>query len=278
MKIVGNQVVVATHGRGIWTVNPSWLTDYKLPAVTKSPRLYILTEDPNGSLVIYYSLRSAYDSSSVYINSKKYFRLNKNITAVDSSIKLAVTASASDSVQVISYKSGRQFKSSLEFKKMDVLQAERTTYFNDFNETTNDFDGTGFSISQSAGFSSGAIQSVHPYNDNSEYTYKLLAPIVVASSNAVLSYDDVAIVEPANTGAVFGTPDFNDYVVVEGSSDGFTWMPLATGYNSRSDSVWLNAFNAGAAGDSTMFRHHSIKYLKYIQYRTKNLNQVQASC
>jgi photosystem II stability/assembly factor-like uncharacterized protein len=261
MKIVGNQIVVATHGRGIWSVNPPWLSGYTLPTVIKSPRLNTLSENPNGSLVISYSLRSAYDSSIVIINSKQGAKLNKNNTVLDSALNLPVTASAVDSVQVISYKSGGQYKSSIQFKKIDLLQAARNTYSNDFNKTTNDFSGTGLSIFQSTGFSSPAIQSVHPYSDNSESIYQLLVPIVVASANAVLSYDDVAIVEPANPGAVFGTPDFNDYVVVEGSLDGSNWIPLAAGYNSRSDNAWLNAFNAGMEGDSTMFRHHNINIL-----------------
>ena len=39
MLIVNDQVIAATHGRGIWTVALPQLSGYEPPAATKSPRL-----------------------------------------------------------------------------------------------------------------------------------------------------------------------------------------------------------------------------------------------
>ena len=82
--------------------------------------------------------------------------------------------------------------------------------------------------------------------DNSNLTYTLTVPIIVNSSNAFLSYKDVAIVEPGDPGSVFGDDNFYDYVIVEGTRDGINWIPLADGYDCRYDAAWLNAYNSSA--------------------------------
>ena len=46
------------------------------------------------------------------------------------------------------------------------------------------------------------------------------------ADNATLSFDEIALVEPGDPGSVFGDPAFWDYVVVEGSRDGVTWLPV----------------------------------------------------
>ena len=55
---------------------------------------------------------------------------------------------------------------------------------------------------------------------------------------------------------LFGDFNFWDYVIVEGTKDGFNWKPLINGYDCRTDSVWLNTFLASGEGDSTMFINH----------------------
>jgi hypothetical protein len=39
-------------------------------------------------------------------------------------------------------------------------------------------------------------------------------------------------------GSVFGDANFNDYVVVEGTRDGTTWLPIAPGYDCRLYPEW----------------------------------------
>ena len=90
----------------------------------------------------------------------------------------------------------------------------------------------------------------------------MTTPIEVAGSNATVAYDDVAIVEAGAGSGVFGDPLFFDFVIVEGSNDnGVSWMPLADGYDSRSDSTWLTTDLAGGAGDAIMFVHHELNLL-----------------
>ncbi len=262
MKIVGDEVVIATHGRGIWSVKPPWLSGYQFPVVTKSPRLNYITQKPSGMLVISFSLRSEYDSTKININRKDSFRFSSNSSKIDTTIYLPVTAAATDSVQIVSFKSGNRYVSSFQSYNVLVLQSARSSYKNDFNSATKDFAGKGFKVETVKGFNNGAIHSPHPYLDNTNNSFELTVPIKVAETNANLSYDDIAIVEPGDSGSIFGYPNFYDYVVVEGTSDGITWLPLAPGYDCRYNQAWLNAWNNNASGDSTMFVHHNIDLLK----------------
>ncbi|WP_303310086.1 T9SS type A sorting domain-containing protein [Hymenobacter sp. BT730] len=135
----------------------------------------------------------------------------------------------------------------------------QATYVNDFNTSTSDFVGNGFSIEKPAGFSNGAIHSLHPYpdgtgpNQESNFIYQLLVPITVSQdANASVIFDEIVLVEPGEEGKPFGTVEFYDYVVVEGSTnDGQTWIPLADGYDARDDARWLAEWNKGTSGNNS---------------------------
>ena len=64
--------------------------------------------------------------------------------------------------------------------------------------------------------------------------------------------------EPGDSGSVFGDSNFWDYVIVEATMDGFNWIPLSDGYDSRFDQAWSTDFNTNDSPDSTLFRTHSL--------------------
>ena len=260
MKIVDDQAVIATHGRGIWSVSLPELSGYMPPIAVLSPRLNPLAQGPDGSLAVPVSLRSAYDSAQVIVNGISNLSV-VNTTAKDTTLRLPVTVARRDTVSVVAYKNGQLYKSSTKAIDVRVYSAPQPSYANNFNATTTDFAGTGFTITTPAKFANGAIHSSHPYSNNTNNTYQLLIPIVVASSNATLKYDDIAIVEPGDSGSVFGSSNFFDYVIVEGTLDGLNWVPLLDGYDARSDAAWLAAWRTAVTGDSTMFRSHTIDLL-----------------
>ena len=68
MKIVDDQVVVATMGRGIWSVTLPELNGYQPPQVTLVPRLNAVSQNPEGNAVISLDLRSPYDRTEIWIN------------------------------------------------------------------------------------------------------------------------------------------------------------------------------------------------------------------
>lgn len=156
----------------------------------------------------------------------------------------------------------------------------QSQYVNDFNDagTNGDFVGYGFSITTPAGFTNPAIHSTHPYQDGSDYKYEtnyeylLRAPIRLAATagNAVMQYDEIVLVEPGEPGAAFGTPNFYDYVVVEGSRDnGQTWLPIFDGYDSNAQPDWLSAYNRNLVRDQTTGANNSTTVGTPALYKTR---------
>ncbi len=255
MTQVEDEVVVATHGRGIWSVNIPGLSGNQ----TFKPLLGTMAQGPDGMLAIPVTLRGLYDSTIVAVNDTPFVRLGANsVSMQDTTVKYPVASARTISVKVTSYKNGTEYASLSRSVSVVLIAPPRPSYSNNFNSASSDFTGSGFSISTVSGFADGAIHTSHPYSNNQNNTYFLTIPITVAASNAILSYDDVALVEPGEPGAPFGDPSFYDYVVVEGSRDGVNWIPLADGYDATYDPAWLAAYTGGTPGNSTMFRRHQV--------------------
>lgn len=258
MTHVEEEVVVATHGRGIWSVNIPGLAAGQI----FKPLIGALAQGPDGMLSIPVTLRGAYDSTQVLINGTPFVTIGPNPVAMqDTIVRYPVSSPATLSIAATGYKDGTSYASLARSVSVIVIQPPRAFYTNDFNTASSDFTGAGFSISTPAGFSNPGIQTAHPYTNNLNNAYMLTIPVTVAPSNAYLAYDDVALIEPGEPGAPFGDPAFYDYVVVEGTRDGITWLPLLDGYDARYDSVWLSAYNSSTSGNATMYRHHEVNLL-----------------
>ncbi|MDX9883642.1 MAG: T9SS type A sorting domain-containing protein [Prolixibacteraceae bacterium] len=130
-------------------------------------------------------------------------------------------------------------------------------YFSDFNATNTDFISSDFTVVTPTGFDNGALHSLHPYKspekENASYNYsaQLKYPIII-KNGGIITYDEVVLVEPGEPGALFGSNDFYDYVIVEGSKDkGKTWKPLVDGYDSGSNANWELVYNVGISGNNS---------------------------
>jgi len=95
-------------------------------------------------------------------------------------------------------------------------------------------------------------------------------PIIINSSNAFILFDEVALVEPGDSGAAFGSSNFYDYVIVEGSKDaGKTWNYFLPGWSCRDNAAWLTRFNSLldangnslAAGDMSLLKKRQLDML-----------------
>jgi len=131
------------------------------------------------------------------------------------------------------------------------------TYSNNFNSPDRDFISTSFYTGTENGFDNASLNSPHPYlapeksDQNFEYTSILKYPIVL-QDNGKMSFNEVVLVEPGETGTTYGDDNFWDYVIVEGSLDGTTnWLPIVDGYDSRSNSSWLASYNSSIDGDNS---------------------------
>lgn len=156
------------------------------------------------------------------------------------------------------------------------IMAVRDAYITDFNQPSIDFIGSGLRMTTPSGFTNAGIHSDHPYKDGSginnegNYIYQLQVPIRLNAGNPFIQFDEVVLVEPSKSGAVFGDIDFYDYVIVEGSKDGgHTWKPFVDGYNARADAAWLTRYNLNishdnslSTGNSQLFRKRTINMLE----------------
>jgi hypothetical protein len=101
-------------------------------------------------------------------------------------------------------------------------------YNNNFNAAGTDFIGNFYNISTPDGFENGLLQidqvsstGFYPLgfglDSTSDFTYTLKKPITISASNTIIRFDEIVLVEGHANGAIFGTNEFNDYVVIEGS-------------------------------------------------------------
>lgn len=123
-------------------------------------------------------------------------------------------------------------------------------YSNDFNTPTVDFIISDFDIYIEENFADASLHSPHPYpspnkdNANFNFTTVLKHPIVL-NENAVMSFDEIVLVEPGEVLSKFGDADFWDYVIVEGSTDNAkTWMHVIDGYDSGDSENWKERYNS----------------------------------
>ncbi|RDC61681.1 T9SS type A sorting domain-containing protein [Adhaeribacter pallidiroseus] len=255
LKIVDDQVVVATHGRGIWSAT--------IPEVEQTvvfvPYLNALRVAVNGKLVVDASLRNRYDSTVVYINDKRFKKLGKT-AVLDTVFQFTYNQAGPTEVYFTSFLNGKRLVSTA--KSIDFFNIPPAyVYTNNFNKASTDFFGPGFSVRQEPGFSNAAIHSKHPYTVSTDSTYQLKTPIIVADKNATFQYKDVALVEPGDPGAPYGSSGFFDFVIVEGTKDGITWKRLEDGYNADYNAKWREAFDNEAAGSSDLYVNHSVNIL-----------------
>jgi len=159
-----------------------------------------------------------------------------------------------------SYKGTREYRSSN--AELDVVQLldPEPGYATDFENNEDEFVLEGLSIGTNSGFSSASINSPHPYENNNVLIALLRVPVIIASTDATLEYDDIAIIETGDDGSQFGDDNFWDYVIVE-ANNGTEWIYLEDGYDARWNSDWLNAYNGGQSGTEAMYQSHSIDLL-----------------
>ena len=264
MRIVNDQVVVATHGRGIWSVALTELANYEPLPFALRPIIETIEGGIGGNVSVAISLRQAYDSTLVLFDGEITQRIGPNTGRAVETVQEMIPVSdiRNLEVQAISYADGETLASTPQTIDITPSFAAQSTYVNDFDMVNTELYLNGFSQFTPRRFPDRALHTRHPYENSTDVTALLLVPIIVAEENAILSYDDIAIVETGEPGAVFGNRGFYDYVVVEGSSDGGrTWTPLADGYDASYDEQWLTAYDEGEVGTPDMFVSHQVDLL-----------------
>ncbi len=242
MKGQDNEIVIATHGRGIWTATIA--KDQN--GVSK---VLNMATTPQSKFKMTLNVPYRYDSVLLKFNSTQTVKF----IPPDSGtfvLQIANVPTGSLSIQTTSYKGGTSTTSILYngvYLKLSTYQQKHYDYF----ISDNNFYSDGFTVLP-FGTSNSSLQSQHNYSPGKNATAVLLVPIIVSSDVSIFIYDDVTLVQPGATGSTFGQSSFNDYVIAEGTKDGLTWIPISNGYNSSANSNWLSAFNSLKSGDRSL--------------------------
>ena len=254
MRIVNDEVIVATHGRGIWSVTIPELAEYE-PIV--APLLSAPTVTYNPVIAGSAALRSDYDSTLIIatnpeIEDQTILKLNRTQAGeeVDWSVDLREVlnnTTGDQNIEIIhrSWKRGVLRQQTVNTRVVRINEPV-TSFSNDVSGNfSNEFIIDGFRVSSSLSIQGNAFHTPHPYEGgNSFYSFALRTPFRLSADTAVLRYKDIAIVEPGND---FGAEYF-DYVAIEAvklpiETPDPLWIRL-TRYDSRQHADWLAAYNA----------------------------------
>ncbi len=245
MKGQDDQVVIATHGRGIWTAR---IGAQQIPG--QNPAITAYGTTPQSEWAMKVSLPEIYDSTQVIINAKRIGSISTNSVG-EYIFKIGNLAVGFVGMRLVSYRNGSPaFSPSIDGQKI-TLKSYLSSYANYFSDG-NDFVMSGFGLASLPQSDHLTLQTTHNYPFNTDLMAFLRQPIIVTSTHPFFFYRDIAIVQPGLASAVFGQPEFKDYVVVESTKDGFTWVPLKNGYNSSANASWQTTFNNSQSGTLAM--------------------------
>jgi photosystem II stability/assembly factor-like uncharacterized protein len=252
LKGLDDQIIIATHGRGIWTAKMANLQENQI----KRPSVLAAGTSPQSDFVFKLLLQEKFDSTQVFINNQKAGKL-LNVETGEYIVITKNVAAGNVEVKLVGFRNIAPYYSApFTTKKLPIIKTYQQQYYNLFTGTS-DLSLTGLTL-LSFGTSNLSLQSTHNYVAKAESTALLLQPIIVSSTNSSFFYQDIAIVQPSSAGVNFGHPDFKDYVVVEGTKDGLTWIPLKDGYNASLNAGWLAAYDAKQPGDQSLSVNQSI--------------------
>ncbi|NMM49346.1 hypothetical protein [Marinigracilibium pacificum] len=254
IKVEDDQIVMATHGRGIWSVTLS-----ELPTTILAPQLNSVTSSLRMDPIFNLELRNDFDSVGLLINNYDTLYV-KEIPSGTTSILVELSGKDNNlDFFLIGYKDGLAYPGKSYQSTLVSWPSSVDQYTNYFSSITNDFNNKEFKQLSSAIFNGKPLQTSHNYKDNTEYIGTLNYPIKVKESDAFISYKDIALVEPYLTQNNL----LKDYVVVEASLDGFNWTSLIEPYNASYQNSWLELFEAGDSPSMSDFEEHYIDLLDF---------------
>lgn len=275
MKIVNDEVVLATQGRGVWTVSLPELEGYEPIEALLGPKVQLASDGFDGKIQGQTELRSAYDSTivevtiplgnGVVLEDRLVLGANADTTSIPFDFDLSIPNDTiiSGTIEVTSFLDGEFLRSSTATRFYDVDTDVISNYVNDFDQGQSDFARLGFNTYIAPGFDNAALHSPHPYfGNNQEYIAVFQKPILVDPNESILTFDEIVLVEPGDT-EDFNSIFFYDFVTVEGTTDkGLTWTTLE-GYDSRYDQTWLQAYQQNRTGAPDLILNHGINLLEH---------------
>jgi photosystem II stability/assembly factor-like uncharacterized protein len=267
MKVVNDQVVIATHGRGIWSATISELNSYTLASYLTLPNITATQKGIQNSnaLVTYNVTNNDVNRVKIFIDDVEkaeivqdfntgvtYSYETENLTEGEHEIGIQLFNDTNNSqslvknegVNIIVFKPFSSLLQITEFKNSDIF-----TYNTEFI-----IDNLSNSVSSNV-----LNNSEHPYSNSASYSVILKQPLTITESNKDFTYKDFAIVEPY-TDDLTDITKFYDYVIIEASTDLNTWKTINK-YDSRRFPEWLAEFDKGVGSmtiNDNLFKEQTI--------------------
>lgn len=248
MKGQDNQIVIATHGRGIWTANLQ--TDQ---VNGKTPQIILSGTSPVRDLMLRIQSSEEYDSLEIVIDAapaKTLYDLKPGVM----DLAISKLEPGEKNIRMICYKGDVPHQSAIYSVTHTDILAPKNTYSTYFS-TISDLQLRGLSLQHLPDNPKGrkSLQTSHDYSVNETYEILIRTPITVSSTLPVLYYRDIAIIEPEN-----------DSIVVEATKNGLDWIALAPSYDAGFSgdvaAAWTTAFNAKRPGSAAMYIKHELNY------------------
>jgi len=248
LKVVDDQILLATHGRGLWTVTIPELTSVPLPPKINIPVISSVTQASPGKVALEVALSHPFDSIQVLLDARP---VPKRILLPELNSRIVVPFSEGDSlVEVWAYKNGWPYRSDPKTLPVNMLQNPVDRLSLSFNQTADLKEllipvvnsVTDFIIMTPPGFESSGLSTRHPYPVSRTLMATVKTPVIVSQNQSFLWFDHAMVIEPGSESAGWGTPEYKDYGLIEATRDGETWIPLSDGMNSRTYPDWLEFY------------------------------------
>lgn len=247
MKGQDNQVVIATHGRGIWTALLN-----EIQTATQAAEITAAGTSPHEKLMVRIQSPGVLDSLHVYDGLTLLKKLN-TIQAGTTDVALDGIIAGDKELKLVSFKAGAPFQSFVyKTKHIDVLPAKNaySTYFNSLDGLVVEELTLGNLPGQSAQHRK-SLKTKNPYDVDKTHQLIVRTPVIVSATDPRMYYSDIAIVEPGN-----------DLVRVEATTNGLDWLPLASPYDAGfagdTEGKWMTAYTNQQAGSGEMLVQHEI--------------------
>ena len=266
------QIVIATHGRGVWTATIDDLKSYEpKPAILPPFILSAYQLDSEDSYVIStnINIKSSYDSLVIKANNLQR-DVFQNVDKSDSTnFVFEVDDKGDYTIQAFGYKDGLEHPSNEYDIILNPTLQPRTEYSTTFSDLVGDEFGLDrFRIGIQGGFEGRQLHTEHPYEsgvaggyDNGYSVHaQLNIPIIITDYTPSIRFKEIVLVEPGEPGTSYGDWNFWDYVIVEASRDGVYWRRLIDGYDSDADPAWRTAYNIGEFGSPDLIRDRQINF------------------
>ena len=263
------EIVIATHGRGVWTASIPALSSFVPKTATLQPELLGYNQPgPEYKIDIRIDFKSEFDSVLFKTGSTLLHTIStQNSIGIDT-VNITFNDAGTFPVIATGYKNGLNYSSNTLDIIIGVTLDVSSEYGTNFSDMLgNEFTLDGFTISSYSGFSGDILHTQpHPYQNAGSGQYielfaTLNTPIVISNYTPSIKFREVAIVEIGEAGTSYGDSEFWDYVIVEASKHNENnWKPLVDGYDSRAHSDWLSAYAAEVSATSSMLKDRQIEF------------------